>query len=99
MDGSGFIWLGSDPVFMKSLAISMHTPFDTFLTSIQLLGDTKELSNSFSQTIAKLCVKQTGDKWLASSNATIVPPNDKHMQRAILEELKLLIKSKPDWFK
>ena len=96
MEGSSFIWVGSNSVQMKSIAITMQTPFDQFPISIQLLGGTRD---SFSQTIAKLCVKQAGGKWLASFNCTNVASDDKQMKRVILEELKGLIISKPDWFK
>ena len=99
MDGSNFIWVGSDSVEMKSISITMQTPFDSLPTSLQLLGETRELANSFSQTISKLFVKQTGGRWLASFNATNIPSDDRNIRREILEELKSLIKSKPEWFK
>ena len=98
MNGSNFIWIGSDSFLLKNMAISMQTPFQPDPTSIQLFGNFKEFGNSFSQTISKLCTKQTGNQWVASFNATNIPHEDRQLKRLILEELKILIKAKPEWF-
>ena len=98
MKSSNFIWIGSNSLLFKNLAISMQTPFQADPTSIQLFGNFKEFGNSFSQTISKLCTKQTDAQWVASFNATNVPLEGRQLRRLILEELKILIKVKPEWF-
>ena len=96
MDKSNFIWLGSE-LNLASLAISMQTPFDTQPTSLQLIGQAKEIENSMSMTISRFLTKQTGGQWVASCNVS-VPGQNREFVRSVLEQLKVIVKDNENWF-